>query len=217
MDRHTEENGYLILESTFCYAICMLVIILLLSAGFYLYQLAMVNVVTNEVANEVAQNYKLRYVADSADVTQEDVVTVGKYRYLLFESSFKNAKRATVQRYTTSRLAKTSLAMGDSAPKVTIETVKDDIGRRHYRVTVSQKYTFLFGKILNWIGIEGKSTISASSNVQGTDILNFVNTVKVARYLADGPVMDDLSGLELVDSAIEAVNAGYKLAKAFLK
>lgn len=208
MNRQSKEGGYLVLEATFCYAICMVVIILLLSAGFFLYQLVMVNVVANEVANEVAQNYKLRYVADSSEVTQEDVVSVGKYRYLLFETSFDDAKKATVQSYATSRLAKTSLAIIDSSPTVEIETVKDDIGRRHYEVTVSQNYTFLFGNILSWIGISG-NTISATAYVQGTDMLNYINTVKVSRYLTD--FLSDIGVFDAADSIISAINSMYKL------
>lgn len=212
----TSENGYMILEATFCYSICMVVIVLLLSAGFYLYQLVLVDVVTNEVATEVAQNYKLRNVSDSSNITKEDVISVGFYRYLLFEKSFTQAKKATVQKYANSRLSKTSLEQGRKAPVVEIERMGDDIGRRHYRVTVSQDYTFLFGKILPWIGDNGLGTITCSTNVQGTDMLNMINSVKVMKYIAKGPVISGTSGWELGNSVISMINSGYKMIKALL-
>lgn len=216
MEKKGRESGYLMLEATFCYAICMIVIVLLLSVGFFLYQLVLVQVVTNEVAQEVAQNYKLRYVEDSGEVTEQDVITVGKYRYTLFRSSFDEAKQAAVETYAVSRLGKTSLSIAGSSPTVTIETVKDDIGRRHYTVTVSQPYTFLLGNILELIGLKGSMELSGTAYVQGTDMLNYINTVKLWRYLADMPLLDDIKGTKAVDSIIKAINSVWTMANELL-
>ncbi len=216
MEKKGRERGYLMLEATFCYVVCMIVIVLLLSVGFFLYQLVLVQVVTSEVAQEVAQNYKLRYVEDSSEVTEQDVITVGKYRYTLFQSSFDEEKQASVEKYAISRLGKTSLSIADSSPTVTIETVKDDIGRRHYTVTVSQPYTFLFGNILEMIGLKGSMELSGTACVQGTDMLNYINTIKLYRYLADGPIFDDMTGTKLVDTVINAMNSAWTAAKELL-
>lgn len=212
-----DERGYMILEATFCYAVCMIVIVLLLSVGFFLYQMVLVQVVTNEVAQEVAQNYKLRNVADSDSVTECDVITVGKYRYTIFRSSFDQAKQQTVEQYATSRLGKTSLSIGWGDPVVTIETEKDDLGRRHYQVTVSQTYTFLLGNVLELVGLNGSMELSSTAYVQGTDMLSYINSVKFWRYLADYPLLNNISVTEVADKLIKAVNSVYQMAGALLK
>ena len=211
-DRKKSEGGFIILEATFCIVISMVVMILLMSVSFWLYQQVMVSVVANEISSEVAQNYKLINVQDNADVTAADIAEVGKYRYSISKKSFdqENEKKAT--RHASGRLSQTSLAQADNRPSVKIETVIDDVGRRHYEVTVSQRYTFLFGNILEWIGLNGKQTIERTSYVPSTDILSYVNSVKTESYIAELCTGNTTVG-KTADSIISAVNAVVELVR----
>jgi len=50
-----EERGAVILESTYCILISILVLMFLISFGFYLYQNTIVTVTANRIAGEVSQ------------------------------------------------------------------------------------------------------------------------------------------------------------------
>lgn len=210
------EEGVIILEATFCLLVSLLVVFLLMSAAFWLYQQVMVGVVCNEVASEVAQNYKLLELDDNNSVSLEDVTGVGKYRYSIFKKSFEQKNEKKAADYTRGRLAKTSLAQSAQAPEVKITTSIDDIGRRHYEVTVTQRYTFLLGRLLEFIGQKETQTISRTAYVQSTDMLSYVNTVKTQKYLADKLTGNTKTG-KAVNSIISAVNSVVKLVRSWTK
>lgn len=212
MKSKDEKNGFVILEATFCLIICMIVLIVLMSVAFWLYQQVLVTVVTNEVASEVAQNYKLISVQDNGDVTEEDIAGVGLYRYTISKKKFDTENENTATKYMTGRIAQTTLSEIKNAPTVDIETVIDDIGRRHHVVKVSQKYTFLLGNILNVLGLDGTQTIERTAYVQSTDVLNYVNTVKTEKYIVDLATGNTKVG-RAADSIISAVNSVVQLFK----
>lgn len=205
-----EKNGFVMLEATFCIIICMFVLVLLMSVAFWLYQQVLVTVVTNEVASEVAQNYKLIAVQDNGDVTEEDIAGVGLYRYTLSKKEFDTENEKNATKYMTSRIAQTTLSEIKNAPTISIDTEIDDIGRRHYVVKVSQEYTFLIGNILNVLGMDGTQTIERTAYVQSTDILNYVNTVKTEKYIVDLATGNTKVG-KAADSIISAVNSVVQL------
>lgn len=210
------EGGFVILEATFCILVSMVVLILLLSISFWLYQLVMVSVVSNEVSSEVAQNYKLINVQDNGDVTAEDIAGVGKYRYSIFKKSFDKENEETAKKYASGRLTQTSLSQSAGTPSVEIETVLDDVGKRHYEVTVTQNYTFLLGNILELIGLNGTQTIQRKSYVQSTDMLSYVNAVKTEAYIADLCTGNTSAG-KAANSIISAVNSVINLVRNWNK
>jgi hypothetical protein len=79
--------------------------------------------------------------------------------------------------------------------------VVDDIGRRHYEVTVRNKYSFLLGELLNVIGQEEQQVVEATVYVESYDVLNYVNTVKFTKYGID-KITDEVGALKLIDTAI---------------
>lgn len=195
------ERGAIILESTYCILIAMIMFLFLMSFGFFLYQKTIICVVANGVAEEVSQTYKLRYVTDSSNVTVSDVTGVGKYRYLFFKWSFDSKNKVKAKTIATVRLSNSSLAKEEGTMSVDVQTVVDDIGRRHYVVTVKQKYSFLLGGLLGLINQKDVQMLSATSYVESADVLNYINTVKVTKYGID-KIKDNSSILGLIDSAI---------------
>ena len=104
------------------------------------------------------------------------------------------------------RLTKSSLAKEDGGLSVNVETIVDDIGRRHYEVTVKQSYSFLLGDLLNFIGRTETQTIERTVYVESVDVLNYINTVKVTKYGID-KVKDNSAFLGLIDSAISLLQS----------
>ena len=173
----------LILEATFGLFITMVVMMFLLSIGLLLYQRVLVTVVANQTANDIAQVYKLWDVSDNGSLTKEDVTDIKIFRgFRKDKFDAKNTKKAYA--YISSRLKQTSLAPPDGMLDVTVETVHDDIGRNHYEITVTQKYVFLFGDILNMMGLRGYDEISTVSRVEAKDMTGYISTVKLYKYLA---------------------------------
>ena len=200
------ERGAVMLESTYCILISVFVLMFLLSFGFLLYQKTLVTIVANDVAEEVSQTYKLRNVADSSSVSLSDISGVGKYRYLFFADSFESKNEAKALTIANARLTKTSLAEAEGILNVDVETVVDDIGRRHYEVTVTQRYSFLLGDFLSLIGQTDTQTISETVYVESSDVLSYINTVKVTQYGLE-KLKDSSSMLGLIDSAISLLHS----------
>ena len=204
--RVQKERGAVMLESTYCILISIIMFFFLMSLGFFLYQNTVVSIVANDVAEEVSQTYKLRNVSDSSAVTPTDICGVGKYRYLFFSDSFNSKNEAKAASLANVRLTKSSLAKEDGGLSVNVETIVDDIGRRHYEVTVKQSYSFLLGDLLNFIGRTETQTIERTVYVESVDVLNYINTVKVKKYGID-KVKDNSAFLGLIDSAISLLQS----------
>lgn len=176
------ECGTVMLEGVFGVFVSIIVMAFLLSFGFYLYQQTMVDIVANEVAEEVVMTYKFKDVDDCSEITLDKVKSLGRYRYFLFAGQYDSANEQKATTLANVRLSKTSLAKADSAPKVEIEKVGDDLGRMHYEVTLTQNYEFMMGDILSLVGLSDAETISTTVYVEAVDVSNYINTVKMTNY-----------------------------------
>ena len=178
---YVSEKGVLILEATFGFFITMLVMLFLLSIGLLLYQRVLVSVVANQAATDIAQTYKLWNVSDNSTLSKEDVINVKPFRGLVPKKyDDKNTQKAYT--YVNSRLKQTSLANPNGMLDVTVRTVHDDIGRNHYKITVSQKYIFLFGDILSLFGIRNYDEITAVSRAEAKDMTGYTSNIKLYKY-----------------------------------
>lgn len=205
-----DEHGSVMLEATYCILLSIFVLFFFISFSFFLYQKTLVTIITNEIAHEVSQTYKLRDVTDSSSVTASDIVGIGKYRYLFFTNNFERKNEVRAKTITDVRLSKTSLAKEEGGLVVNVETVADDLGRLHYEVTVKQKYSFLLGGLLNVIGQKEKQTIEVTSYVASNDVLSYANTIKMTKYGINK--MEDSLGivgdiLGIVNKAIELLHS----------
>ena len=180
--KNKAEGGAIILESTFCILVSVFVLIFMISFGFFLYQQATFSIVANEIAEEITQTYKLRNVTNGSSVSDDDIVGIGKYRYLFFSYSFDSKNETKGYNIASVRLTKTDLAKNKGGLDVDVKTVVDDIGRRHYEVTLKQKYSFLLGDLLSVIGQQDIQTLEETVYVESVDVLNYINTVKTTNY-----------------------------------
>ena len=180
--QNTGESGVLVLEATFGFFITIVVMLFLLSIGLLLYQRVLVTVTANEAAANIAQTYKFQKISDNSNITKESVTNVVIFRGM-FKWLYDDKNTSKAYAYVNSRLKKTSLASPQDTLDVTVHTVHDDIGRNHYEIRVSQKYVFLFGDILNLFGLHGYDEISAVSRVEAQDMMGYISTVKLYKYI----------------------------------
>lgn len=211
-----KEHGSIILESTYCILISIIIVMFFMSFGFFLYQKTMVTIVANEVAEEVSLTYKLRSVSDSSLVTVDDVSGVGKYRYMFFANRFNDHNETKAENIANVRLTKASLAEEEGSLFVDVEMIVDDIGRRHYEVTVRQEYSFLFGDLLSFVGLNDAQVLEETVYVESHDVLNYVNTVKATKYGIDKAADLD-GGLGLENSMVTLVKKTISLLKTIFE
>ena len=201
--KYKDERGAIMIEATWCVILVMIVFMFLMSFGFLLYQKTMVQIVANEVAEEISQTYKYTAAADSSSVKKSDVAGMPMYRYLLKADDFLEANEAKLQRLTATRLKKTNLAKEEGNLSVTVERIADDLGRFHLEITVEQKYGFLLGDFLRFIGQEEKQTMKSTVYVAGTDVSSYMNWIRTTKTMVS--VLTSGSLGKTLESAISAI------------
>ena len=210
------EDGQIMLEAVFCILATIFVLAFVFALGFVFYQHTLVAIVANEVAEEVSQTYKLENVSDSTNISAYDVRAsdgskgIGKYRYYFFASVYRDKATDLANDLMQQHLGYTSLADDVGDMIVEIEVVKDDVGRRHYAVTVRQKYQFMLGGILKLFGLWEEKEISATAYVMGVDVLHHVNAVKNGEYMID-ELAEDVTVVKSFNSLIKFANNIMKL------
>ena len=200
-----DESGVVMIEATYCITVCIIVAMFFISFGFYLYQNSTMGIVANEVAEETALTYKYKDAASSSNITLRDIKSVGKFRYMFFSGSFHTRSEERANNIVDQRLTKTALAHINGSPTVKVEVVADTIGRNHYKVTISQRYHFLFADMLKWVGINPYAEISAASYSAGVDVLSYTNTVRNTQFVCDY-ISDNSTIVKVVNSAIKLIH-----------
>lgn len=204
-----DEDGTMMLESVFCILATMIVIMMIMVMGFLVYQHAMMGIVANQVAEEIAVTYKFPEMKDASHVSKKDILGVGHFRNVFFrEESFREGNEKTLKKIARTRLTKSSLAKDAGGYEVTLERINDDIGRYHYKITVKNKYTFFFGEILNLLGLEETERLKATTYVAGTDASAYIDSVDTT-YLVVGKV----TKCDFIDTILSTVQT---FAKALL-
>lgn len=205
-----DEQGTVLLEGVFAVFACIIVLMLMLSLGFYIYQNTMLGIVTNEVAEEIVHIYKYENASDASNITKTDVGNVGNYRYLFFSTSYALRNETKAKNMVDSRLAQTSFAKRIGTANVDIEQIADDLGRMHYEVTVSQEYEFLMGDLLQLLGLNGTETLSSTAYVESVDISNYINVVKMTNYGLD-KFTKAVPLVNMVNSVVKMMKAIYNI------
>ncbi len=186
----SDESGTMMIEATYCMVAVLFVLIFIMGFGFIYYQTVMFNIACNQCAEEVIQTYKLETVTHNYEVTQKAVEDVGKYRYFL--GNIQKASKTHLNTLVNERLAATSFALDGGDATVDIKPFIDDIGRRHYAVTITKPYKYLFhnffsGGVIKALDIN--SNLETTVYVEGADMLSLSTTIDftefIFRYLED--------------------------------
>ncbi len=180
-----DENGTIMIESTYCMLAAMIVMIFIVGLGFIYYQHVMFVVACDQVAEEVVQTYKLKNVTHNVEVTQADVEhdSLGFYRYLW--GTIQSSSQDHLEVLVNERLSQTSFALDGGNATVEIVPHIDDIGRRHYAVTITKPYKTLFSNFFNgsvFKALKIDNNMTTTVYVEGTDISHITNTVDFTLY-----------------------------------
>lgn len=180
----SDERGTMMIEATYCMVAVLFVLIFIMGFGFIYYQSVMFNIACNQCAEEVVQTYKLETVTHNYEVTQQAVEDVGKYRYFL--GNIQKASKTHLNTLVNERLAATSFALDGGDATVDIKPHIDDIGRRHYAITITKPYKFLFhnffsGGVIKALNIN--SNMQATVYVEGADMLSLSNTIEFTEFI----------------------------------
>ena len=169
-----DENGTVLLEGVLCITATLIVIVMFMGLGFLCYQHAMMGIVANQVAEEIAITSKLKNVSDASSVTHSDVVGVRNYRAIVM-SDFVNASKTKAKNIAQTRLTATSFAKDNGGFNVTVDRVSDKMGRAHYKIVVTNKYVTLFGDSLSMLGFGDSTPYTATSYVSEVDALLYTD------------------------------------------
>jgi hypothetical protein len=205
------ERGMILIEGVLGMFVSIIVMAILLSLGFFLYQKSMVDIVANEIAEEAVTTYKFRDVKSASEITLDNVKNIDMYRMIL-SGMYKTANEKKATSIADHHLSNTSLAKADDAPTVKIVPVGDDVGRIHYEVTLTQEYTFLMSDLLNIIGLKDVGKISSTVYVTSVDVSQYINTIKLANY-GLGKFKDASPLTKAIDSVIKAIRSIYKVTR----
>lgn len=179
------ESGMILLEAVFCMIITVIVMLIMLGLGFAAYQHAAVEIVANDTAEEISKTYKLRNSPSSSEIKDIDVTTPSMFRYVFSEKKYTSKAVSRAKQFAEERIGLTNLAEKKNDMNISVEVIKDSVGRRHYKVTVSQKYGFLAGKLLQSIGLWEEKTISCTVYSAGVDVSHHVNAIKNYKYIVN--------------------------------
>ena len=170
--------------------------------GFLIYQRAMMSIVANQVAEEIAVTCKYSGAMDASSITRNDVVSLGLYRYSAFTDYGVFASEVKATKLAADRLALTTLAIDKGGFDVSVTHYPDDMGRGHYEVSVSNKYATLFGDI--W-GYTGSTPFTVKSYVVGTDMVSYTDTISTTKSLVTIAIRNE-NATKSINKFLSAIN-----------
>ncbi len=182
-----EERGEIMLEASIIFVPILILLFVLLSLCFFYYQTAMMDSVANEVAADVAQNYKFQNIAVGKNkLTYSDVISTKMYRTTFNMNSLEGLQKARADKYAQWRVPITSLGFNPDKLNVECSIEHSGIGRTYVKVKISQKTDFFLSGILDMTGITKKNTMfSATAYAECMDLTGYASTVNFTRYAAD--------------------------------
>ena len=210
------ERGSVMIESVYCIIFVMFMSFFLLSFGFFLYEKAMFDFSVNQIAEDVVMTYKLEEKHDTfsaSQITEDAVKDVAGYRYFIWNNSVRENNESKLEKGIVKRLSAPSFQKREGDVFCTIKQVDDDIGRRHYEVTVSQNYSFMLSQFLSFIGIHDGMSFEKTVYVEGVDMLDYVNSVKYVSYVTN-KMKSNSSVFGLIDSFIKMVQSFANIGRA---
>lgn len=174
------KKGEIMLESIIVYTITLFLLFFILAIFSILYQRWNLQTVANESVTRMAQTYRFSTAdAYSGYVKKDDVVQVGKYRYVttVFTDNMEKTVDSRIKNYTSLRLAKTTYTKNIVDPVCHVAVVPDAMGRRHLELTITGEYSVPFGEALVYFGFPGTTTYEVKAYADCVDIIDYINFV----------------------------------------
>lgn len=195
------EKGEIMLEAMIVYIITLFLLFFILAIFSILYQRWNLQTIADETVARMAQTYRFSTAEESSGyVEKEDLVKVGKYRYVLKSSNnLKKTVESRIQNYALWRLAKTTYTKNVVEPVCTVEVTPDAMSRRHLTLTITGEYSVPFGEALVFFGFPGTTDYEVKAYADCVDIIDYINFVD---YVDRTTTLSDLGSdtLSLINS-----------------
>lgn len=179
-----DQQGEIMLEATMIFVPVLLLLFALLSLSFLFYQEAMMTSVANEVASDVARNYKFTDMEIGEDtITLDDVTKVAMFRTTFGKKEVEQKQAERAEAYAPWRVGLSSLGLNPGELKVDCNITGSGIGRTYVQVTVSQQSDFFLSGILDMLGItENGQMFSSTAYAECVDLMGYTSLVNFTAY-----------------------------------
>ena len=178
------------LESVIIVLLTLMVTIAMLGLGFVYYQKAMLTNLANEVASDIASNYKYcnQTIENQIDQDLKDKLkNVPMYRTSFMMGNIKNKSKEKAKRFSVKQVNLRTLGIHTDNIKVEDYKIQvDNIGRMHVELTLSMKSEVLFSGALKAMNLmEKKPIYKATGRAECIDITAYAGHVFFIQYVED--------------------------------
>lgn len=185
--RIQDQRGEVMLESAIVLVPVLILLMALLSISFMFYQQSVINSVANEIAADIAKNYKFTELdMGSNSVTPNDVNNTNMFRMSFGKNKAKTAHKNRAEDYILWRAPLTSLGLHPHSADVECEIKRSGIGRAYVKVTVSQETDFFLSGILDMTGVANKDTLfKSTAYAECLDFMSYTSMVNFTKYASN--------------------------------
>ena len=205
--RRGGQSGEIMLEAAIVFVPVLILLLALLSLGFWFYQISMMTNVASEIAAEVARNVKFENLGAYGDTLKtENASELRQYRSTFERGILEQKQNERGSAYGDWRIPVTSLGFGPQEPSVDVELHNSGIGRTYVKVTVSLETDFFLSGILKYTGIlEDHPVFGGTAYAECVDLTEYTSMVNFLRYGSEKLAVFGPVG-ELYDKAKELLD-----------
>lgn len=207
-----KQNGEVMLEASIILVSVIILLMVMLSLSFMFYQEAMMTSVANEIAADIAKNYKLPTL-DIGDNEPKigDIESVKMYRLSFGVNKLENLHEERAEDYAEWRIKLATLGLNPGDVDVKCEIIRSGIGRAYAKVTVKQTTDFFLSGILDYTGITEKNTaFGATAYAECNDFMGYTSLINFTRYLTGMP---DTAGLQPIAELYQSMKGFIEVLK----
>ena len=185
-DGITNERGEIMLEASIIFVSIVILLLVLLSLSFLFYQQSMMTSVANEIAADIAKNYKFTDLDMGSNLLSlDDILETKMFRTTFNMNSYESAHKNRADKYANWRISLTSLGLNPQNITVDCEITRSGIGRAYVKVTVSQKTDFFLSGVLEMTKVADKNTLfSATAYAECVDLIGYTSIINYTAYLS---------------------------------
>ena len=198
------QRGEVMLEASMILLTVLIMLMALLSLSFMFYQEAMMTSIANEIASDVAKNYKYTGTGVSGSdhpigdnsISLDAVEGVGMFRMSFGMNGVESAQEDRASEYVAWRIPLATLGLDSNITNVECEIEGSGIGRAYVRVEVSQTTDFFLSGALEALGVTSNlRNFNAVAYAECVDLTGYTSMINFAedfskRLAVFGPVGD---------------------------
>ncbi len=183
-NRSAGQSGEVMLEAAIIMVPVLVLLLAMLSLGFWFYQMSMMTTVASDIATEVARNIKFESLGAHGDtIDVDDVTSTRMFRSTFALNRLKNVQQERAKTRADWRIPLSTLGFGPQDPEVELELKSSGIGRTHVKVTVRQNTDFFLSGVLQYAGIvEEHPVFGGTAYAECVDLTEYASMVNFLRY-----------------------------------